>query len=285
MISTPTRRVRTGMGAAAFAALALVGLPSPAQAATGWTSDTSNIAFGTTFVGGSKEATITLTNNGVGTFGTSQSTSLRDNGSGEGSSNATVTRSNNTCGSLFLPHDFATGESCTVTLKFAPTAAGSISGTYKFSLHYTQAVFVFPNFQNEAASTDFAVTYTGSGFKLVLLPPGPGGGGNPNVPAPSTCAGLTATIVGTAGNDGITGTDGDDIISAGPGDDIVAASGGKDIVCGGDGNDILQGGGANDKLFGEAGNDTLRGGGGKDVCKGGPGTDKARKCEKVRSVP
>lgn len=104
-------------------------------------------------------------------------------------------------------------------------------------------------------------------------------------PASATCKGLTATLVGTPGNDTLTGTAGNDVIAGLGGDDTVNGGGGNDVICGGDGNDTLIGGAGNDKLLGEAGNDKLKGGGGRDVCKGGPGTDKAAKCEVVRTVP
>lgn len=106
----------------------------------------------------------------------------------------------------------------------------------------------------------------------------------PVVPPPAqaaTCNGLPVTVdvnkgqVPTAGNDVILGTAGADTIKAG---------GGNDVVCGGEGNDVLIGQSGKDKLFGEGGNDVLKGGGGKDVCTGGPGVDKAKTCEKVRSL-
>lgn len=105
--------------------------------------------------------------------------------------------------------------------------------------------------------------------------------------AVGTCAGKPLTLSGTEGNDTINGTAGADVISGLGGDDVISGLGGDDIVCGGAGNDRLSGGPGNDKLVGNAGNDSLNGGSGsKDVCKGGPGKkDRARKCEKVRSVP
>jgi len=74
------------------------------------------------------------------------------------------------------------------------------------------------------------------------------------------CAGLPATIVGTAGPDVLTGTDGLDVIAALGGDDRIDGRGGIDAICAGDGNDTVFGGGGRDFVFGEAGNETILGG-------------------------
>jgi Ca2+-binding RTX toxin-like protein len=112
--------------------------------------------------------------------------------------------------------------------------------------------------------------------------------------APPQCAGLTATIVGTSGNDTITGTNGNDVIHGLGGDDIIKGGKGDDIICGGDGNDALNGGNDADRLFGENGNDTLNGNNGADAldggantdtCNGNKGTDTAAGCESVTNVP
>ncbi|HKU50155.1 MAG TPA: calcium-binding protein [Nitrososphaera sp.] len=95
-----------------------------------------------------------------------------------------------------------------------------------------------------------------------------GGGGTSN-----TCQGLTATIVGTPGNDYINGTAGVDVIVGLGGDDIIYGLRGNDVICGGDGKDKQYGGPGNDTLSGDAGNDTLSGGGGKDKLIGGIGND------------
>jgi len=87
------------------------------------------------------------------------------------------------------------------------------------------------------------------------------------------CDGLTATIVGTEGDDVIDGTNGDDVIHALGGDDRVNGKKGNDIICGGAGNDILRGSGGNDDLFGENGDDLLRGDGGVNLLDGGAGDD------------
>lgn len=78
-------------------------------------------------------------------------------------------------------------------------------------------------------------------------------------PAP-TCAGKTATILGTAGPDRIVGTRGDDVIVGLDGNDRIQGGGGHDVICGGDGNDVLNGGAGADELHGSRGNDRLTGG-------------------------
>jgi len=106
-----------------------------------------------------------------------------------------------------------------------------------------------------------------------------------------TCAGLTVTIAGTAGNDVISGTTGDDVIWADAGNDTVYGNAGNDTIClgpgndtgyGGDGNDVIRGGSGSDRIFGgsgadvikgKSGDDTLRGQGGDDTLKGQGGDD------------
>jgi Ca2+-binding RTX toxin-like protein len=72
---------------------------------------------------------------------------------------------------------------------------------------------------------------------------------------------VSATIVGTQGNDTITGTSGRDVIAGLGGDDVLDGGGGNDLICGGDGNDRLSGGAGEDVLSGDAGDDVLEGGG------------------------
>jgi len=87
------------------------------------------------------------------------------------------------------------------------------------------------------------------------------------------CAGLKATIVGTARADVLRGTAGRDVIAGLGGNDTISGLGGNDTICGGAGNDRIDGGAGNDKLAGEAGNDVLIGGPGNDSLTGGPGVD------------
>jgi len=93
-------------------------------------------------------------------------------------------------------------------------------------------------------------------------------------PAPAArCAGLKATVVGTAGPDVLRGTARADVIAGLGGNDTISGLGGNDVVCGGAGNDTISGGPGNDRLAGEAGNDRLDGGPGNDTLGGGPGND------------
>ena len=64
--------------------------------------------------------------------------------------------------------------------------------------------------------------------------------------AAPACAGATATIAGTAGNDVINGTDGADVIAAGGGNDTINGLDGDDIICGDDGSDVIAGGAGRD---------------------------------------
>jgi Ca2+-binding RTX toxin-like protein len=94
-------------------------------------------------------------------------------------------------------------------------------------------------------------------------------------PAPTArCAGLKATIVGTAGPNTLRGTPRADVIAGLGGNDTISGLGGNDVVCGGAGNDTITGGPGNDRLAGEAGNDSLDGGPGNDSLVGGPGLDR-----------
>jgi uncharacterized repeat protein (TIGR01451 family) len=122
----------------------------------------------------------------------------------------------------------------------------------------------------------------------------------------ATCAGETATVIGTPGADRLTGTDGRDVIRAFGGNDRIFGLEGRDVVCGGrgtdvirghgggdrvkggpdddrirgkEGNDRLTGNGGNDNIGGGPGDDALRGGSGTDNCRGGPGRDTRRGCE------
>ena len=102
-----------------------------------------------------------------------------------------------------------------------------------------------------------------------------------------TCAGKSPSDyanVGTSGDDLITGTPGPDVLLGLGGNDTINGLGGNDVICGGDGDDTLLGGPGKDKLRGEAGRDKLKGQGGKDTCVGGAQRDKAKACEKTKSV-
>jgi Ca2+-binding RTX toxin-like protein len=92
-------------------------------------------------------------------------------------------------------------------------------------------------------------------------------------PITETCAGLTATIVGTPGNESIPGTPGPDVIDGLGGVDQLSGLGGNDVLCGGEGNDTILSGPGNDRAFGEIGNDLVHGGGGADQINGAGGAD------------
>jgi|SRR5215217_431221 len=127
-----------------------------------------------------------------------------------------------------------------------------------------------------------------------------------------TCGGVTATIVGTPGDESIPGTTGPDVIAGLGGADTISGLSGNDILCGGPGNDTILSGSDRDQAFGEGGNDLVRGGGGADQvrgnaaadqlfgdeandqltggdgtdrCDGGSGTDTASTCETRISIP
>jgi hypothetical protein len=116
--------------------------------------------------------------------------------------------------------------------------------------------------------------------------PGPSPGPAPTLPtgAPATCKGISATIVGTEGNDVRTGSQGQDVIVGLGGNDTLSGLAGNDVICGGPGKDVLKGGKGKDSLIGQKGKDALKGGGGKDLCKGGKGKDTAFKCEVEKSI-
>ena len=93
-----------------------------------------------------------------------------------------------------------------------------------------------------------------------------------------TCAGKTATLVGTKGDDVLTGTKGPDVIVGGPGRDIITGRGGDDVICEGstprestdeDPTSLVDGGVGADVLLGGRGPDYVLGGPGRDVIKGG----------------
>ena len=113
---------------------------------------------------------------------------------------------------------------------------------------------------------------------LVLVPARPSGA----APAPATCLGEIATIVGTSGDDDLTGTEGPDVVSLGSGDDVFDGLGGDDLVCTSAGMDKVDVGAGNDRVYGDGvpGDDEIRTGDGDDwvfvyggVISTGPGND------------
>ena len=116
---------------------------------------------------------------------------------------------------------------------------------------------------------------------------GDGGGGGDAGVIPTTCAGRTATLLGTPDADTIRGTPRRDVIVALGGNDTISGRGKRDVICGlggrdrisgNRGNDILLGGKRRDRLFGGLGRDRLFGGPGRDLCRGGPGRDRRTDC-------
>jgi Tol biopolymer transport system component len=93
---------------------------------------------------------------------------------------------------------------------------------------------------------------------------------------PARCAGVRATIVGTARRNVIRGTFKRDVIAALGGDDVVRGLGGNDLICLGAGNDRGLGGAGADRILGGPGRDTLLGGPGLDRLLGQAGRDRAR---------
>jgi endonuclease YncB( thermonuclease family) len=115
--------------------------------------------------------------------------------------------------------------------------------------------------------------------------------------APTYCAGLPATVVGSNSGEQLFGSDGDDVILALGGDDLVTPFGGDDIVCGGDGRDTISfrtspggvtvdlaaafaSGEGSDSIYdvenivGSAHADKLIGSDGRNVIDGGSGKDR-----------
>ena len=72
------------------------------------------------------------------------------------------------------------------------------------------------------------------------------------------------------------GTDGDDTHDAGNQGDELYGMGGNDTLHGGTGGDLIDGGTGNDQLLGDQGADTLISGGGSDYMEGGVGGDTFR---------
>lgn len=99
----------------------------------------------------------------------------------------------------------------------------------------------------------------------------------PATHAAVSCAGLPATIVGTAQADELQGTEGADVIAGLGGDDTIDGRGGDDVLCGDKGADLLHGGAGDDRVYG--GRNGLRAVPDEppdnvgDTLEGGPGDD------------
>jgi Ca2+-binding RTX toxin-like protein len=81
------------------------------------------------------------------------------------------------------------------------------------------------------------------------------------------------TIRGEGGDDLILGEGGDDFLTGGDGDDYITGNNDNDALYGGDGNDYLNGGDGNDTLSGGAGIGSLNRAGDNNVCFGEAGVD------------
>ena len=91
--------------------------------------------------------------------------------------------------------------------------------------------------------------------------------------AASSCAGKTALIRGTSGDDTLRGTPLPDVVSLGGGDDSFTDLGGDDVICGDGGNDHIDAGAGSDFVDGGAGDDEISGGADNDRIQGGAGED------------
>ena len=92
--------------------------------------------------------------------------------------------------------------------------------------------------------------------------------------ATPTCNGVTATIVGTNGNDTLIGTAGVDVIVGLDGRDRIYGLDGNDIICGGGSRDRIWSGRGHDIVFGGDGDDRIKADQGKDQIWGEGGDDK-----------
>jgi hypothetical protein len=131
----------------------------------------------------------------------------------------------------------------------------------------TASTFCFPNGLDIDALGNLWVS-DGSSHRVLVFD----ATSTPLPPTP-TCDGLTATLIGSDGDDVITGTSGNDVIVGLEGDDEIDGAGGNDVICGGAGDDTLIGGPGDDDLFGQGDDDDLQGGPGADLLDGGGGTD------------
>ena len=143
----------------------------------------------------------------------------------------------------------ASGASETIRIRVRATKSGELSNTASVTTTGTDS-----NAQNDDDTETTTVVA--------------GGGGQTR-----SCAGRTATIVGTPGADVLVGTPGRDVIAGLGGNDTIDGGGGNDIICGAGGKDVIRGQGGNDLLLGGAGNDIVRGGSGDDVLRGRGGDD------------
>jgi subtilisin-like proprotein convertase family protein len=168
---------------------------------------------------------------------------------------------------VYAPTNYGTSD------PFSPPAPGAPFGASLSEFTGAEANGTWRLFVQDDSNLGGVGSLTG-GWRLELLPQ-------------VSCAGRSPSDyanVGTSGDDFITGTPGPDVLFGLGGNDTINGAGGKDVICGGDGNDTLLGGPGKDNLRGEAGRDKLKGQGGRDVCVGGSQRDRAKACEKTKSI-
>jgi RTX calcium-binding nonapeptide repeat (4 copies) len=108
---------------------------------------------------------------------------------------------------------------------------------------------------------------------LIAVAVGAGFLGNAGAAHGYQCFDVTATIVGTNGDDKLHGTDGRDVIVGLGGNDTISGFGDADRICGNGGDDKLVAGPGVDQVDGGAGRNVLKGGTGDDRLYGGPATE------------
>lgn len=140
------------------------------------------------------------------------------------------------------PVKLGSGESCTMTIKFAP-------GTPLIADVVLKAT-------SARASAELPMTGTGRDDTL-----------------PAACQEGKMCIIGTEGPDYIGGTEDADYIEGLGGDDELHGKLMNDVIYGGPGNDLIYGGWNRDELFGGDHNDTIQGKEHDDLLYGGHGTD------------
>lgn len=164
--------------------------------------------------------------------------------------------------------NLAIGASCTIGVRFAPSALGPRAATVSIPSNGAGAPHAVPLSGgplpagatrvcvNEIDGTSAADTLTGTEL-----------GDNIN--------GLAGADVldGVGGNDCLIGGDGNDRLNGGEGRDTLEGASGNDVEDGGNGNDRASGGSGRDRMSGGAGNDALNGLSGNDTLSGGTGND------------
>jgi subtilisin-like proprotein convertase family protein len=143
---------------------------------------------------------------------------------------------------------------------FDPFPAPAPPGPYPLSLSVfdgSSASGVWSLFVSDDSSANGASGGVSRGWTLTLTATTPD--------STPTCGGVSATLVGSQGNEALAGT---------PDRDVIVGLGGNDKISGGAANDLVCGGEGADRLRGKGGSDTLIGGPGRDLLVGGKKVDK-----------